>query len=381
MYLSPTSVLSSLLASTFFITLLSIVLNNDKLTKWIGKYIFLYASIISIRLVLPLEFVTTQTIPSEMILPFLYDMLHIKVINLMTWSICLYHVLLLLWIFGSITLLLNKMKQYYFLKKKILSFPMNTDKEISSLVNEITSVYQKKVDFKLIMIPFACSPVLIGFFKPLIIIPKVNFTKRELSYILSHEIGHYYHHDTFIKLFIEILCCIYWWNPLIRIFKNQICKALEINIDCTITAYMKEEEKLDYLECLLKLAKVKKEIPNNLTAAFSDTNKANLKQRFICVLNNNNISSKRITHLFSITVIPLLLLLISFSIIIEPYSITPNDEYSSFKLDNEKSYLISKGKYYELYMEDTYVGDLYEITNEFAELPIYLNEQEKKYDE
>lgn len=42
--------------------------------------------------------------------------------------------------------------------------------------------------------------MIFGIRKPYILIPDLNFSKKEWYYILRHEIAHFYHGDLLIKL-------------------------------------------------------------------------------------------------------------------------------------------------------------------------------------
>lgn len=70
-----------------------------------------------------------------------------------------------------------------------------------------------------------------GFFTPKIYMPKIHFSDEELYYILSHEYYHFLNRDIWIKLFIYIICSIFWFNPFIHILKTNLIHMLEIRCD------------------------------------------------------------------------------------------------------------------------------------------------------
>lgn len=62
---------------------------------------------------------------------------------------------------------------------------------------------KKKVDLRLYTtMP---SPMLIGFFTPIIVVPRVDLQLDDAQMILAHELVHFKHHDLWRKLFAVIL--------------------------------------------------------------------------------------------------------------------------------------------------------------------------------
>lgn len=64
--------------------------------------------------------------------------------------------------------------------------------------------------------------------------------------------GHYIKRDLFLKCFFEILCLLYWWNPLVYIVRYYFSNILEIRNDLIVCNELSEIEKIHYVEILLK---------------------------------------------------------------------------------------------------------------------------------
>lgn len=108
---------------------------------------------------------------------------------------------------------------------------------------------------KVIQLPQIKSPCITGFFQPVILLPTIDFTPQELKFILSHELEHFNHHDLLLKFICELFVCVYWLNPLVYLIRQQLKNTLEFSNKLSITKDMDEFDKLNYLECLLKIAK------------------------------------------------------------------------------------------------------------------------------
>ena len=79
----------------------------------------------------------------------------------------------------------------------------------------------KKLEFKNSLYDVS-TPIIAGYIRPIIYLPDIEFSDSELYYALLHECMHYLHKDLWVKLLIEIICAIYWWNPLIYLLKYNI---------------------------------------------------------------------------------------------------------------------------------------------------------------
>ena len=72
-----------------------------------------------------------------------------------------------------------------------------------------------------------------------------------------------------------------------------------------------------------------------------------------------------------------LIIVISFVVTPEPYKIYEKDIDGSYDCEEdfdanaENSYIVDKGNIYDLYFNGHYVGEIYEIPDEFKDYPVY----------
>lgn len=371
MVITTSSVISSLISCSLFTLLAWIILKSNHILKYIGKYIYFFLIIIIIRIILPYEFMFTITIASNNILPLLGDIL-ISPITLGNQTVLVYHIITFLWVVGIAIISLIKIKNYTRFFKVVNRCPAYSNKEVDYIIDSINNKYKKRKQFKVLFVPVIRTPAIFGFFHPKILMPETSFTNKELYYVLSHEILHYYQGDILVKLLCEILCTIYWWNPAMVLLKTLMSKVLEINIDCSITAGYSESEKISYVECLLKVAKEKKTIQPNLILSFSSSKNTTLKQRFICILDDVWMSAgiRRLFIILSFT----MLFFTSVSFIFEPYYSYNENMGNSVVIPTEDAYLIKKEGYYEVYINNEYTGTIENPSEPFAHLEIYTEE-------
>jgi len=93
--------------------------------------------------------------------------------------------------------------------------------------------------------------------KPYIILPRFEFPPDELRAILLHEWKHIQDKDYLTGFIINIICFVFWWNPLIYVLRNNFCFAKELKCDHFAVSKSKGFE--NFLSAILLLDKAKKE--------------------------------------------------------------------------------------------------------------------------
>lgn len=171
----------------------------------------------------------------------------------------------------------------------------------------ITFTYNVKKSSKLIKLPLLSqytnhklcvrtnssivSPLLIGLFRPTLLLPEKPLSPDQLHNILVHEITHLHRHDLAYKWFISLLKCIHWFNPIIYWISNQIDVDCEISCDLAAVKGMNAEDEKRYMETLLTLLTSKKYNLAPLSTSMS-VNAKTLKKRFRMIRNKKEISKK-----------------------------------------------------------------------------------------
>lgn len=104
-------------------------------------------------------------------------------------------------------------------------------RDINAMVKELCRERNMKGPVRVyqgyaVMVPFIC-----GVRRPCIFLPVRTYSKLELNMILSHELIHYQQRDVFWKPVFVVVCCIYWFNPLVWFVARQFQKWSEANCD------------------------------------------------------------------------------------------------------------------------------------------------------
>lgn len=341
------------------------------------------------RLICFVEFPVTIVIGSEVILPAIFDFFTIQLLNTYNDAVIvhIYDVLIGIWIIGSIYNLQRYLHQSIRLNKSIRSVQGIDDMGIISCMDMILSKSRKSAKIKIIQSDEISIPMIAGFFRPVILLPDIEFSDNELKNILLHEWTHFLHKDAWVKLSMYLISSIFWWNPFVHLLRYELNHILEIQCDLNITSKMDKEARIDYLSSILKVIRETDKnislhtIPMNCAALVSTNKTKKIEQRFRLVLDYDSCKKQRILPVFLLCVVILLSIFASYIIVLQPiYS--PSVESSNeeiFDINPENSYLIvNENGTYSLYSDGKYRCDITKINEApFSSLPIkYSNKND-----
>ena len=132
------------------------------------------------------------------------------------------------------------------------------------------------------------SPMMIGLFKPTILLPIRHYEYDELRLIIKHELTHYLHRDLWFKLILILCRAVHWFNPFMVLFARSIEQECEYY--CDMSVMEKEPEKMRKVYCNSIVNTLADQVRRNgremrpvLATSFYSP-KSGLKHRFSLVL-------------------------------------------------------------------------------------------------
>ncbi len=132
------------------------------------------------------------------------------------------------------------------------------------------------------------SPMMIGLFKPTILLPIRHYEYDELRLIIKHELTHYLHRDLWFKLLLILCRAVHWFNPFMVLFARSIEQECEYY--CDMSVMEKEPEKMRKVYCNSIVNTLADQVRRNgremrpvLATSFYSP-KSGLKHRFSLVL-------------------------------------------------------------------------------------------------
>ena len=83
-------------------------------------------------------------------------------------------------------------------------------------------------------------------YRPYILLPEIEFTDDELRVILLHEWKHILDKDHLTGKIVEVICLLFWWNPLVYILARNFRFAQQLK--CDQFAVSSKEELIHYVK-------------------------------------------------------------------------------------------------------------------------------------
>jgi len=123
---------------------------------------------------------------------------------------------------------------------RLTSSGQSVDKKWESFIEEAAAKLRINRIVTLAESALINSPVVIGYFKPVILIPVGMFsglTTEQVETIFWHELAHIKRHDYLVNLGQTVVETIFFFNPFVQILSNEIRKEREYCCDDLVIRY------------------------------------------------------------------------------------------------------------------------------------------------
>ena len=179
-----------------------------------------------------------------------------------------------------------------------------SDIKILNLLSDCEEKLNIKTRVELSCNPLIASPMLIGFFRPRIILPVGEWEDKELSYIFVHELIHYKQRDMFYKWLIQIVVCVHWFNPFVYLLEKEVNKSCELSCDEKVISILNEKAKREYGDTLISFLKSNNLYKSSLASVTLTEGAEQLKERLGAIMKFRKKSKAiiAITAIFTVAV-------------------------------------------------------------------------------
>mgnify|MGYP002510965946 FL=1 len=160
-----------------------------------------------------------------------------------------------------------------------------SDIKILNLLSDCEEKLNIKTRVELSCNPLIASPMLIGFFRPRIILPSHEWEDKELSYIFVHELIHYKQRDMFYKWLIQIVVCVHWFNPFVYLLEKEVNKSCELSCDEKVISILDEKAKREYGDTLISFLKSNNLYKSSLASVTLTEGAEQIKERLGAIMN------------------------------------------------------------------------------------------------
>ena len=140
---------------------------------------------------------------------------------------------------------------------------------------------------ELICSPAAPTPMIMGYLKPIMVLPRADYTKEQMSFIIKHELIHFKRRDILVKLLMAAAVSLHWFNPLVWLMRRRADVDMELSVDDGVVENAGFDVKKAYTEAIYSTIAYKSPAPNELSTGFNG-GKRILKKRFYNIMTKFN---------------------------------------------------------------------------------------------
>ena len=129
------------------------------------------------------------------------------------------------------------------------------------------------------------SPMMAGFFRPMLLLPEVDYSQEELQLILKHELIHWKHRDVWYKLLLCAANAVHWFNPVVWLMARKAGEDTELVCDSEVIKGFGTDSRRRYGETILSSVRRSRMRGTSFSTYFYGGAKT-LKQRFANILDS-----------------------------------------------------------------------------------------------
>jgi len=189
------------------------------------------------------------------------------------------------WLAGLLVFLTYHAIKHYCFIKMVKRWSENiADRQAVDLLQSLKSemYLSEQIGF------YKCSsigtPMMIGFIKPRILLPKTDFTQEELRFILKHELVHYRRKDLYYKCLVLFATAIHWFNPIVYMISKAIYAQCESSCDAEIVQSEDVKIRQRYIETIIGVARHQSKLKTALSTNFYGGKKG-MKKRIFSIMD------------------------------------------------------------------------------------------------
>lgn len=212
----------------------------------------------------------------------------------------------IIWLVIALVLLIRKITLY----QSFVKYVRAGSREVNAIerleqFGQIIEEQKIKSGIELYTNCLVSSPLLIGFWKPCIILPTTDISEADFRYTILHELTHYRRGDMFYKWLTQAVICLHWFNPFVYLMGREIAKACELSCDEAVISKLNVQQKRSYGDTLLNAVKTEGSYKDSVISVTLCESKKLLSERLGAIMSYKK-QSKTIIFL-SITAVFLFL--------------------------------------------------------------------------
>lgn len=193
---------------------------------------------------------------------------------------------LLVWLIVAACLLIRKVTVYQSFVKYIMAGQIEiSDIQLWERVGKLVEQTGIKGPVEIYTNGLISSPLLIGFFRPCIMLPTTELSESDFENTILHELTHFKRRDMFYKWLVQVTICLHWFNPIVYIMGREVNRTCELSCDEAVIKSLDEVGRRAYGDTLLNAVGIGGNYKNSLATVTLNENTELLKERLDVIMS------------------------------------------------------------------------------------------------
>ena len=95
------------------------------------------------------------------------------------------------------------------------------------------------------------SPMILGIFRPVLVIPREDYSSAECNMIVRHELTHCKRHDVAFKMLLTAVNALHWFNPFVYLMVREANADIELCCDADVLRNADSIQRKAYADSIL----------------------------------------------------------------------------------------------------------------------------------
>ncbi|MDE5696773.1 MAG: M56 family metallopeptidase, partial [Lachnospiraceae bacterium] len=190
------------------------------------------------------------------------------------------------WLVAALILFIRKITVYQDFVKYIRAGCVEVaDIELLERFGKLVDQNKIKTTVELYTNNLISSPLLIGFFRPCIVLATADLPPADFDYTILHELMHFKRRDMFYKWLVQFAVCIHWFNPFVYLMSREIGRLCELSCDEAVIRELDAQGRRAYGDTLLNAIGAGGSYKDSLVSLTLNESKELLKERLDAIMN------------------------------------------------------------------------------------------------
>ena len=157
------------------------------------------------------------------------------------------------WAAGAVIFFTVNVIRYNGIKETMKRNLTEADGRVAEIYEELCREMEIKKAPALYSSHLAQSPMLCGYFKKKIIVPRLSVSEGSLKAVLTHELTHHKRGDVWAKLLALLANSIHWFNPAVYAAVSRFNSEMELSCDEKTLIGKDDEARVEYGKTMLDI--------------------------------------------------------------------------------------------------------------------------------